>query len=71
MEAFDHGDRGRTLTLYVMIPSRSWQSPEGGSIISNGFQFWVSEYLMGTGVWEENIRIYTYIHFFKKEIVLK
>lgn len=67
MEASGHADRGRrTLILYVMIPSRSWQSPEGGSIISNGLQFWVSDYLMGTGVWEENIRIYTYILFFKK-----
>lgn len=63
MEGFDHGDGNRrALTLYVLIPSRSWQSTEGGSIISNGFQIWVPEYLMGTGVWEENIRIYIYTH---------
>lgn len=46
-----------------MIPSRGWESLEGGSLISNGLQFGASEYLMGTGVWEENIRIYIYIHF--------
>lgn len=66
MEALDHGDRGRrTLILYVLIPSRSWESPGGGSIIPNGLQIWVREYLMHARVWEENIRIYTYIRFLK------
>lgn len=37
-------------SLYIIIPSRGWESLEGGSLISNGLQFWASEYLIGTGV---------------------